>query len=73
VIIEILEKEATKSAEDWAKNKRITDGRYPSVKEYFEMKNRFFLALCRKAYEEIANILDQERQKDEFTSTVGNR
>jgi len=57
MIIEILEKEALKETEEWAKKRKVIDGRYPTIEEFFEMKNKFFNALCRKAYEETANII----------------
>jgi len=54
---EIIESEAGKRAEVWAKNKKITTGRYPTVEEYLQMKYRFFKALCRKAYSELEDLL----------------
>ena len=56
-IKEIIESEAGKRAEVWAKNKKITTGRYPTVEEYLQMKYRFFKALCRKAYNELEDLL----------------
>jgi len=56
-IKEIIESEAGKRAEVWAKNKKITTGRYPTVEEYLQMKYRFFKALCRKAYSELEDLL----------------
>jgi len=56
-IKEIIESEARKQAEVWAKNKKIITGRYPTVEEYFQMKYRFFKVLCKKAYNELKNLL----------------
>jgi len=56
-IKEIIESEAGKRAEVWAKNKKITTGRYPTVEEYLQMKYRFFKALYRKAYSELEDLL----------------
>ena len=56
-IKEVIESKARKRAEVWAKNKKITTGRYPTVEEYFQMKYRFFKALCRKAYSELEDLL----------------
>jgi len=56
-IKEMIESEAGKRAEVWAKNKKITTGRYPTVEEYLQMKYRFFKALCRKAYNELEDLL----------------
>ena len=56
-IKEIIESEARKRAEVWAKNKKITTGRYPTVEEYLQMKYRFFKVLCKKAYNELKNLL----------------
>ena len=56
-IKEIIESEARKRAEVWAKNKKITTGRYPTVEEYFQMKYRFFKALCKKVYNELEDLL----------------
>ena len=56
-IKEIIESEARRRAEVWAKNKKITTGRYPTMEEYFQMKYRFFMALCKKAYNELEDLL----------------
>ena len=56
-IKEIIELEAGRQAEVWAKNKKITTGRYPTVEEYFRMKYRFFKVLCKKAYNELEDLL----------------
>jgi len=41
-IKEIIEMEAGKRAEDWAKDRKIITGRYPTVEEYLQMKYEFF-------------------------------
>jgi len=56
-IKEIIESEARKRAEVWAKNKKITTGRYPTMEEYLQMKYRFFKVLCKKAYNELEDLL----------------
>ena len=56
-IKEVIESEAGKRAEVWAKNKKITTGSYPTMEEYFQMKYRFFKALCKKAYSELEDLL----------------
>jgi len=56
-IKEIIESEAGRQAEVWAKNKKITTGRYPTVEEYLQMKYRLFKALCKKAYNELEDLL----------------
>jgi len=56
-IKEIIELEAGRRAEGWAKNKKITTSRYPTMEEYLQMKYRFFKALCKKAYNELEDLL----------------
>jgi len=56
-IKEIIESEAGRRAEEWAKMKKITTGRYPTMEEYLQMKYRFFKALCEKAYNELEDLL----------------
>lgn len=64
MILEILEKEAVKQAENWAKKRRVINGGYPSVKEFFEMKRKFFKALCREAYNELSGIMETRDEGD---------
>ena len=57
-IKEIIESEARKRAEEWAKkNRKITIGRYPTIEEYLQMKYKLFKALCKKAYNELEDLL----------------
>ena len=56
-IKEIIEMEAGKRAEDWAKDRKIITGKYPTMEEYLQMKYEFFKALCRKAYNELEDLL----------------
>jgi len=56
-IKEIIESEARRQAEEWAKNKKITTGRYPTIEEYLQMKYKLFKALCKKAYNELEDLL----------------
>ena len=56
-IKEIIEGEAGKRAEDWAKDRKIITGKYPTMEEYFQMKYGFFKALCRKAHSELKQIV----------------
>jgi len=63
MIIEILEEEARKRAEQWAKNLKVTTGSYPTLDRYFEMKSSFFEVLCRKAYSKLGDVI-QGIEKD---------
>ena len=56
-IKEMIESEAGRQAEVWTKNKKITTSRYLTVEEYLQMKYRFFKALCKKAYNELEDLL----------------
>jgi len=56
-IKEMIESEARRQAEVWTKNKKITTSRYLTVEEYLQMKYRFFKALCKKAYNELEDLL----------------
>jgi len=56
-IKEIIESEAGRQAEEWAKNRKITIGRYPTIEEYLQMKYKLFKALCKKAYNELEDLL----------------
>jgi len=37
-IKEIIESEARRRAEEWAKNRKITAGKYPTMEEYLQVK-----------------------------------
>jgi len=63
-IKEIIEGEAGKRAENWAKDRKIITGRYPTIEEYFQMKYEFFRALCRKAYNELKQIVGDEKYEN---------
>ncbi len=55
-ILEILEKEAIREAEKWAKDIKIIHGEYPTVEEFLERKEMVFRDLCNKAYHELSKI-----------------
>jgi len=61
-IKEIIESEAGRQAEEWAKNRKITIGRYPTIEEYLQMKYKLFKALCKKAYNELEDILRKKKK-----------
>ncbi len=63
MIIEILEEEARKKAEKWAKNVKVTTGSYPTLDRYFQMKSSIFEVLCGKAYNELSKVV-QGIEKD---------
>jgi len=63
MIIEILEEEARKRAEQWAKNLKVTTGSYPTLDRYFEMKSSFFKMLCRQAYNELSDVIQESRKE----------
>ena len=56
-IKEIIESEARRQAEEWAKNRKITAGKYPTMEEYLQVKYRMFQMLSKKAYNELEDIL----------------
>ncbi len=60
-IKEIIEMEAGKRAEDWAKDRKIITGKYPTVEEYLQVKYEFFKALCRKVYNELKQIVSDAK------------
>jgi len=53
VMREFLEKEALKKAEEWAKERKIVRGKYPSMDEFFRKKGEIFTILCKKLKEEL--------------------
>ena len=57
-ILEILELEAIKEAEKWAKERKVMDGKYPTMEEFLKRKEKFFKALCNKAYHELSKIME---------------
>ena len=63
-IKEIIETEARKRGEEWAKDRKIITGKYPTVEEYLQMKYEFFKALCRKAYNELKQIVGDEKYEN---------
>ena len=63
MIIEILEEEARKRAEQWAKNMKVMTGSYPTLDRYFEMKSSFFEMLCRQAYNELSDVIQESRKE----------
>jgi len=58
-ILEILELEAIKEAEKWATDRRVIYGKYPTMEEFLKRKERFFKALCNKAYYELSKIIGE--------------
>ena len=55
-MIEVIEKEALKLAADWAKEKKILKGKYPSMEEFFKKKHQFFATICKQLKEEINQL-----------------
>ena len=67
--------EAGKRAEVWAKNKKITTGRYPTVEEYLQMKYKLFKALCKQHiiswriyYEGISGDVENDQSNTPITN-----
>ena len=63
-IKEIIEAEARKRAENGAKDRKIITGKYPTVEEYLQMKYEFSKALSRKAYNELKQIVSDEKYEN---------